>query len=313
MRKVLPGILLIGLFYYVAATGGPRAAGIWQDDGVYLATAKAIAEGRSYRHIEDPDEPLQTKYPILYPAVLALGFAVWGDYPQNMALLLAPGVAAAVGFAVLAWIYLRKVLGVSRGWTVVIVALAALSPEIVSLVRFAMSDLPYALLSVAALVCLDHKHRIAASPSRRWIWLIASGLLIAAATLTRSFGVTLTAAAVLTLLLRRKFAAAGALLAVVVAVMLPWWVWQSWAAHANGPIQTSPMHGYDLNYALWLPSGIEELTRVVRQNFFRTIFALSYSQLALPREWVMEAIREWSWRTVVFHLLCYAAAATVLA
>lgn len=308
MRWVSASILVVGLLYLLVATIGPPAVGLWQDDAIYLATARSLAEGTGYRHIEMPGEPLQTKYPILFPALLAIGFRIWPDYPANLPLLLAPGAFMAAGFVVLAAVYLRKVLGASPAWVLAVAALAALSPEIVSLVRFAMSDLPYAFLSAAALLCLDHQLPRAASGGRRRLWLVTSALLIAAALLTRSFGATLGAAAVLALLARRRFADAVLLGGVVALAALPWWIWQNGAAHANGPMQTSPFEGYDLSYRLWLPSGAGELFGVAHQNFFRALFGFGFFQLALPRDWAMEAIREGSWRTVALHLICYAAA-----
>ena len=43
------------------------AVGIFHDDGIYLVTAKALAEGKGYRIISLPAELPQTKYPILFP------------------------------------------------------------------------------------------------------------------------------------------------------------------------------------------------------------------------------------------------------
>ena len=40
------------------------AVGIYHDDGIYLVTAKALAEGKGYRIINLPAELPQTKYPI---------------------------------------------------------------------------------------------------------------------------------------------------------------------------------------------------------------------------------------------------------
>ena len=46
--------------------------GVYHDDGIYVSTAKALAEGKGYRLINLPDSPTQTKYPPLYPIFLAL-------------------------------------------------------------------------------------------------------------------------------------------------------------------------------------------------------------------------------------------------
>ena len=84
-----------------------HAPGLWQDDGIYLATAKSLATGAGYRHIELPGEPWQTKYPIFYPAILAGMFLLWPEYPQNVSLLLLPSVIAAAAFVSLSIGYLE--------------------------------------------------------------------------------------------------------------------------------------------------------------------------------------------------------------
>ena len=53
--------------------------GYFHDDSIYLVTAKSLAEGRGYRILSFPGEPPQTKYPPLYPALLA---AVWKFAPE---------------------------------------------------------------------------------------------------------------------------------------------------------------------------------------------------------------------------------------
>src|SRR5690606_6781040 len=51
----------------------PRpVVGAMNDDGVYVALGKAIAEGRGYRSTYLPGEPVQVRYPPALPAVLAV-------------------------------------------------------------------------------------------------------------------------------------------------------------------------------------------------------------------------------------------------
>src|SRR5262245_51280637 len=63
------------------------ACGQCHDDGIYTVMAKALAEGDGYRLISLPDEPPQTKYPPLYPAILALLWKLWPVFPDNLLLL----------------------------------------------------------------------------------------------------------------------------------------------------------------------------------------------------------------------------------
>src|SRR5262245_4336698 len=58
--------------------------GAFEDDGIYVVTAKALAEGRGYRRLDLPGEPLQTKYPPLYPFVLSLIWRVLPEFPRNL-------------------------------------------------------------------------------------------------------------------------------------------------------------------------------------------------------------------------------------
>src|SRR5258708_39392465 len=58
--------------------------GVYHDDGIYISTAKALADGRGYRLINLPVAPFQTKYPILYPAVLAIIWRLWPAFPDNL-------------------------------------------------------------------------------------------------------------------------------------------------------------------------------------------------------------------------------------
>ena len=60
---VLTLLTMTALLVAVRIVWLPSIAGIYVDDGIYLATGKALADGQGYRHIELPGEPYQTKYP----------------------------------------------------------------------------------------------------------------------------------------------------------------------------------------------------------------------------------------------------------
>ena len=68
----------LGLAVVLLALGSwmmvPGVIGVYHDDAIYVTTAKALAQGDGYRLINLPGTPPQTKYPILYPFLLA---AVW--------------------------------------------------------------------------------------------------------------------------------------------------------------------------------------------------------------------------------------------
>src|SRR5688500_18494180 len=87
-KDFLTALLLGGLF---AVAAGARiyvgTCGQCHDDAIYVISARALAEGDGYRLTNLPGDPPQTKYPPLYPAVLALAWKIWPDFPANLLLI----------------------------------------------------------------------------------------------------------------------------------------------------------------------------------------------------------------------------------
>ena len=135
VSRPLLATLVLAAVYWGVAVSGPLAVGAWQDDAIYVTTATSLAEGRGYRHAEIPGEPLQAKYPVLYPALLSVLIWIAPDYPSNVPLLLVPTAIAASALVVLAALYWRRCFAPDPiHWRVACV-LSALSPAIVSMVR----------------------------------------------------------------------------------------------------------------------------------------------------------------------------------
>ena len=105
MKSIFFGpIAVLGLTVAYLAVGwsAPRSVGYWRDDGIYVSNASALAEGRGYRRIEMPEEPLDTQKPIAYPAALSLAFRLVPSFPENLPLLLFFGALGAACTVVLA-------------------------------------------------------------------------------------------------------------------------------------------------------------------------------------------------------------------
>src|SRR5438128_7525740 len=97
-RSALAGAVLALAAVYLIALRTP-AAGIFHDDGVYLVTAKALATGQGYRIASLPGEIFQTKYPPLFPLLLAAAWKLYPRFPDNVAVLkCAPLLCAVVWF-----------------------------------------------------------------------------------------------------------------------------------------------------------------------------------------------------------------------
>ncbi len=306
--------LILGLFaiYWSVAVSGPRAVGLWQDDAIYLCTAKSLTEGRGYRHIQIPETPLQTKYPILYPALLTPGFLFGPPYPRNLPWLLAPSALAAAGLVALAVHYWRKVF--QEDWRLILLGavLAACSPVLLSFVRFTMSDLPYAVLAMATVLVIDHHYSHAVSARTRRTWLVVGAVLASLAVLTRGIGLTLAAAFPILLLFRRAWKDAALWVLIMAICLAPWQVRQMLAMRANGPMQDALLTAPELSYALWLPHSLTDTARVIGQNTLRLLFGLLYLQLAFPSAAVARCLQAPSWATVGLHLAAWLAGLLLL-
>jgi hypothetical protein len=95
--------LLPALWTAWAARGLPHL-GAYHDDGIYWVTAKSLATGQGYRQTHLPGEPFQTKYPPVYPVMLAPAW--WTPDPENVALALTWMTLPV--FLVLSWLLLRR-------------------------------------------------------------------------------------------------------------------------------------------------------------------------------------------------------------
>ena len=78
--------------------------GFYHDDSIYWVSAKSLAEGHEYRIASLPGQPYQTKYPPLYPILLAGIWKINPNFPANLPLatlfawLLLPIYLAMAGF-----------------------------------------------------------------------------------------------------------------------------------------------------------------------------------------------------------------------
>jgi len=236
-------IALVGLTAgYITLLRAP-AAGTFHDDGIYLVTAKALAEDRGYRIISIPSEPPQTKYPILLPWVLSLVWRIYPSFPDNLvSLRLVPLIA------MLTWLCLSRLLlcrmGASRSEATVITLLTAASPWIAFLSTTLMAETLFAAFLAGGLLMITRVHHGDGTRADAFL----AGALVGAAVLTRMAGVAPALAGVLTFVPRRRWAAAAQYSAGTALVTLPWFWWVMRQEAAAAPVDT---YYSAVNYASW--------------------------------------------------------------
>jgi hypothetical protein len=205
---------------YVVAWRAP-AAGTYHDDGVYMVTAKALAEGKGYRIISLPREIPQTKYPVLFPLVLSAVWRVFPEFPANVPYLKLVALISAMLWFVLVYRLLREE-GASERVALVITLLTASSGLVIYLSTSVLAETLFAMLTTASLIFLG---RVEKSDSASLVAAVAAGVLAALAFHTRTIGLALVAAGPLALVIHRKWRAAIAFTTAAVLLCLPWVLW----------------------------------------------------------------------------------------
>jgi hypothetical protein len=255
--------------------------GTYHDDGVYLATAKALAQGDGYRLINLPQAPVQTKYPFLYPAILALIWKIWPFFPQNLLamqmLSLVSGAMAVAG----AFLFLVRFGYCGRLAAAASCLLFATSAHFLFFSTQALTELPFLCLLLLGFWPLEsHLERPWVKPGCQ----ILLGVLLALPFLCRTVGAAVIPAAWLVLWWRGRplgWVALGSALGA-----LPWVLWV--LIHLYGT-QTDTSTMYYTDYLGWWSSfGLGSILRVLLWNFF--MITSSITNLGLPglEEWLRQ-------------------------
>lgn len=228
MSRVLTrghGPAIVGLVVFAVALWAQTGAmvGVFYDDGIYVALAKALAEGRGLVSLHLPDAPPAVHYPPLYPVVLAALWRVWPEFPANVVLFQLFD-AAALGAA--AWIMVhhgrRTALPPLARYLALTIGVTAF--PMLTLVGVRFSE-PLFLALLAGAVCVADGDDV--GPGKA----VATGVLAGLATLTRSIGIAAIVGIPVALWLRGRRRAAGVAVGVAIVVAAPWWVWL--AAHGD--------------------------------------------------------------------------------
>lgn len=274
-RRALKWWLLVALLAAIGALYLPGVlapgAGTFHDDGIYLGTARALAEGDGYRIISLPGEDVQTKYPPLFPASLAAMWTVLPDFPANLPLLRLVTVFWTVLWCRFAYLLLRREADAATASVLIVLTLC--SPWVYFLATSLMSEALFAALTWAALwQFAGYEQRPDESSGRRRLWLAA--LLGGAAALTRMLGACFIAATVLWLLFRRRFRDAFVFGTVSAIFVVPWLAWTMLAGDGQSAAYYSAS-----NYVSWNPISAfswSESASVIGHNLFLLLLTPGY-------------------------------------
>jgi hypothetical protein len=123
-------LLLVPSALYVARNPDMPEFGRLHDDGLLFVSAKGLADGEGFRILSLPEQPAQTKYPVLYPLYLSLVWKLNPNFPENLPIARFASWILLVICLGLCWAFLRKE-GFSEGRTMVVMGLLALNPYMI--------------------------------------------------------------------------------------------------------------------------------------------------------------------------------------
>ena len=210
---ILAAVALVHLAIALPALNpAPHSGG---DNAGYLSLAHSLATGAGYVEAWDPALVPHTKYPPLYPALLAgamgLGAEAWITF-KLLSLLLVT-VSVTVCFA---WVRDRHGLVMATG----VAGVLAFSPAFLWSTNWILSDPLFLALTLACLWCF-HRSEHAAVPSR---WILAGCVFAILSTFTRTAGLPLVLAVGAALGLARHWRALAGFVVAFVAPNVFWWL-----------------------------------------------------------------------------------------
>ncbi len=197
-------VLTFAVVLYIVAMQ-PDMLGFYHDDGVYAVTGKALAEGKGYRIISLPGEPVQMTYPVFYPLVLSVVWRIFPDFPANIPALKAPSIIFTLLFLFATYHYLTRRNYASKRMALAIVLMTAINPWMVWAATMAMSEALYCLVTVLALWVTElFISKTWGGKRKRYVFLALAGMAIAVSIMTRSIGGCILSATFVYLFLNKR-------------------------------------------------------------------------------------------------------------
>lgn len=251
----------------------PHAVGLFHDDGLYVLGGQSIARGQGYKIASLPGEPAQTKYPFLLSALLAGIWKLFPEFPANARWLQGVGLLSGALLIPLTFRFARRNLGLDTQLAIGSALLVASSPVLFGVTGWVLTELPFAVVALAALLLVEPSTDAAEAPV--WRWALAGGLA-AAGYLLKSQGVVLGVALVAAALSHRQWRRACALVAGFAPGPIAWWLFR--ATHASEPGSWLLRYYVTYDYFLphWTGEGFATLRAILPENLAETSRALFY-------------------------------------
>lgn len=258
-------VLLIPSAFYAARNPDMPEFGKQHDDAVLFVSAKSLASGEGFRILSLPEQPAQTKYPVLYPLYLSLIWRVNHNFPENLMIARWFSWPLLVICLALARIYWRD-----EKWSWIVVAILAISPY---MILFGCGLFSEVFFLCWLLACL-----IAARRDGLKMALLA-GILAGLAYLTRTAGIALVVSMPAFYLWRRESRRAMAFAAGMLPFIVGWTLWS--AAHKVPSSSATLIYYTDYVKFEFLNVGVDNFAVVLWKNTDALLYSIG--SLVMPQ------------------------------
>jgi len=213
--RFLLGVLAIQLLLTALVfSPAPHTGG---DNAGYVTLAHSLTERGAYLELWDPEEPAHTKYPPVFPLLLAgaMALGVKGWVGLKAVPFLSTLLAGAFAFL---WIRDRKGEAMAAGVSLLLVV----SDAVLYYSRWVLSDPTFLAFTLGALWALERGDR--RKTQNPGLWVLGGFALVLLAYFTRSAGLPLVVATILWLILKKGWKALGIFSAAFLSLAGLWWM-----------------------------------------------------------------------------------------
>nr|MBX2860245.1 phospholipid carrier-dependent glycosyltransferase [Vampirovibrio sp.] len=235
--------------------------------------------GKGYKLIHLVTQPEQVKYPILFPLLLAVGWLINPNFPQNLVGLTWMPLSFFLSSLVLMYVYFKHVKHISGIVTWIILLLTAGNFYSINFSTAVMSEAPYLFFSLLTLLIAEkylNKRPEEIKPQLLGLLTVSSALAFH----TRTVGIALMAAIGLWLLLNqhwRQFLYYS--LGAFCLTLLPWSIWCWMHSPKDVNEVTFPIAyaygGYGIEFLMNLKQGVPYHISIMQDSIGSLINALA--------------------------------------
>jgi hypothetical protein len=262
-------IALVPSALYIAKNRDVPEFARLHDDGLFFVSAKALADGDGFRIVSLPEQPAQTKYPVLYPLYLSMVWKLNPNFPENLWMARLSSWILFIICLALSWIFFRKE-GFSERRTMILVALLGLNPYMILFGTNIFSEVFFMCWLLAVFLLARLKTAQMA---------ILAGCAAGCAYLARTAGVALLISMPAWYLWRRESRRAMQFAAGMVPFILGWMLWSRY--HILQTADQTLIYYTDYVKMEFLTIGLDNLHIVLWKNLDGLLYGMG--SLAIPQ------------------------------